>query len=118
MRKDVICLTVFALLFSAHTAFAGVVTGSVKFTGTKPELEQIHMDADPVCASLHPEPFYSEEVVVNDNGTLRNVFVYVKEGLEGQTFPVPEAPVTIDQKGCQYHPHVFGIQVGQTLEII
>ena len=38
--------------------------------------------------------------------------------MEGQTFPAPPEPVTIDQLGCQYHPHVFGIQVGQTLQIL
>ena len=26
--------------------------------------------------------------------------------------------MTIDQKGCRYHPHVFGIRVGQPLEIV
>ena len=55
---------------------------------------------------------------MNDNGTLKNVFVYVQEGLEGKTFPTPAAPVTLDQKGCWYAPHVFGIQVGQPLEIV
>jgi len=76
------------------------------------------MAADPTCASLHSEPVFAETVIANSNGTLKNVFVYVKEGLEGKTFPAPTTPVTIDQKGCQYHPHVFGIQVGQPLEII
>jgi plastocyanin len=46
------------------------------------------------------------------------VFVYVKEGLEGRTFPVPAEPVVLDQAGCRYSPHVFGIMVGQTLEIV
>lgn len=104
-------------IFSPH-AFASDVTGSVKFSGTAPEREPISMAADPTCSAAHPDPVLSENVVVNDNGTLRNVFVYVKEGLEGKTFPVPTAPVTMDQKGCQYNPHVFGIQVGQPLEII
>ena len=75
------------------------------------------MDADPICASLHVEPVYAETVVVNDNGTLRNVFVYVKSGLEERTFSVPGEPAGIDQKGCHYEPHVLGIQTGQELEI-
>ena len=76
------------------------------------------MSADPVCAGLHSEPVYQETVVANSNGTLKNVFVYVKEGLEGKTFPVPTEPAVIDQKGCHYDPHVFGIQVGQPLQIV
>ena len=56
-------------------------------------------------------------MVVNDNGTLKNVFVYVKEGVEG-SFAAPSTPVVMDQVGCWYRPHVFGIQVGQGLEIV
>lgn len=116
MRKFLLVCAVF--LFLSKGLFAGSITGKVNFTGTAPQGEQISMSADPVCASLHSEPVFAETVIVNDNGTLRNVFVYVKEGLEGKTFPAPTEAVTIDQKGCQYHPHVFGIQVGQPLEIV
>src|SRR6266568_1898821 len=59
-----------------------------------------------------------ETVVVNANGTLANVFVYVKSGLlASYTAPAPAGPMTLDQDGCRYHPHVLGIQVGQTLAI-
>jgi plastocyanin len=67
---------------------------------------------------LHSEPLFSDKVVVNDNGTLKNVFVYVKEGLGDQTFAPPAEPVVFDQEGCHYEPHVFGIQVGQTLKVL
>jgi hypothetical protein len=57
-------------------------------------------------------------VVVNANGTLANVFVYVKSGLPASyKAPAPAGPVTLDQDGCRYHPHVLGIMVGQTLAI-
>ena len=106
------------ILYSTNL-FAGSVTGKVNFSGTPPTPEKLSMSADPTCASLHTDPVYDDSVVVNTDGTLRNVFVYVKEGLEGQTLPAPPSTsVTIDQKGCQYFPHVFGIQVGQTLEIL
>jgi plastocyanin len=32
--------------------------------------------------------------------------------------PVPTTPVRINQSGCRYEPHVFGIRVGQSLEIV
>jgi len=93
------------------------VNGSVKFTGTAPAPEKVRMDADPVCKQQHTTPVLSEEVVVNGNGTLKHVFVYVKEGVAGD-FPAPAAPVVLDQHGCWYTPHVFGIQVNQPLEIV
>ncbi len=116
MKKLMIVATTF-LIYSS-SLYAGTVTGKVSFTGTAPQMEPISMDADPVCSSLHNTSVLAETVIVNDNKTLKNVFVYVKEGLEGKTFPTPSTPVTIDQKGCQYSPHVFGIQAGQTLEIV
>ena len=43
--------------------------------------------------------------------------MYVKDGLGDRTFDVPKDAVTIDQKGCQYHPHVLGVMTGQNIEI-
>ena len=57
-------------------------------------------------------------ITVNPDSTLKDVFVYVKQGLEGKSFPAPATPVRLDQAGCRYHPHIFGIQVGQPLEIV
>jgi plastocyanin len=76
------------------------------------------MSGDPACVEAHGGKAYDESVVVNPNGTLANVFIYVKSGLEGKTFQVPDALVTIDQKGCWFHPRVLGIQVGQKLSVI
>lgn len=95
---------------------AAEVTGVAKFSGEAPAQKKIKMGADPVCQQQHAEAVYEERVVVNDNGTLRNVFVYVKEGVSGQ-HAVPTSPVTLDQAGCQYKPHVAGIQAGQALQI-
>ncbi|MGH7889123.1 MAG: hypothetical protein ACRENF_01065, partial [Thermodesulfobacteriota bacterium] len=99
-------------------AWAGNISGKAAFTGTAPEPQKISMDADPACAALHKETVYTEDVLANSNGTLRNVFVYVKEGVEGKSFPAPAQSVVLDQKGCHYTPHVFGVQAGQSLEIV
>ena len=95
----------------------GSVAGKVTFNGTKPKLKPIAMDSDPVCAAKHSGPVTPEVIVPNSNGTLRNVFVYVKTGLEGKTFPVPAEPVTIDQDGCLYKPRVLGMMAKQPLRI-
>ncbi len=57
-----------------------------------------------------------ESVVTNENGTFRNVFVYVANAPAGD-YPVPAESVLLDQVGCVYVPHVLGIRVGQTLEV-
>src|SRR5216117_1004378 len=95
------------------------ITGKVKFTGTKPAMPKIDMSEEPKCkAKYTAAPPTEETVVVNPNGTLANVFVYVKSGLpESYKAPAPAGGVTLDQDGCRYHPHVLGIMVGQNLEI-
>ncbi len=98
-------------------ATAATISGKVTFTGTAPANEPIAMDAEPTCADQYPNGAFTETVLVNDNGTLQNVFVYVKSGLENYKFDPPSEGVVLDQKGCRYHPHVFGIQVGQDLII-
>jgi len=93
------------------------VGGKVTFEGAPPKNAPIKMDADPVCKSLHKEPVFAEEVLA-ETGSLQNVFVYVKEGLEKYTFTPPAEPATIDQKGCHYTPHVGGMMVKQKLVVI
>ncbi len=94
------------------------ITGKVKFTGTKPANPRIDMSEEPECKAKYQTPPTAEAVVVNANGTLANAFVYVKAGLPaGAKYQAPATPVVIDQDGCRYKPHVFGLVVGQTLEI-
>jgi plastocyanin len=98
-------------------ATAATITGKIMFSGTKPTMPRIRMDAVPVCTEANSAPVYSEEVVVNDNGTLRDVFVYVKEGLGDRTFPVPAESAKLEQLGCNYKPHVLGLMAGQKIEV-
>ncbi len=100
-------------------ATVATITGKVLFQGAKPKLKSIMMDQDPVCVQKHSaSPAHVEDGEVNSNGTLPNVFVYVKEGAEKYTFATPTEQVVLDQNGCMYKPHVLGIQVGQDLHII
>jgi hypothetical protein len=98
------------------SADAATVTGTIKLAAAAPAMPNIPMGADPYCQSQHPTPAKDEEVVVGPAGELANVFVYIKNPPAGN-FPPPSTPVTLDQKGCQYHPHVGGVMVGQPLEI-
>ncbi len=59
-----------------------------------------------------------EEALVNDNGTLRNTFVWIKSGLPDRQWPVPTTSVKLEQSGCMYKPHVIGVMTGQGIEII
>jgi plastocyanin len=97
----------------AASADAATISGLVKFEGAAPRPANLQMSADPYCQSQHSTPAPDEEVVVGPGGELANVLVYVKD----VTAPATKTPATLDQKGCQYHPHVSAVQVGQPLQI-
>jgi plastocyanin len=102
-----------------RSAVAGsTVSGKVKFVGKAPANPAIDMGEEPKCKAKYTTTPHEEIVEANKNGTLGNVFVYVKTGLPADAkYPVPSTAVVIDQNGCTYHPRVFGIMVGQKLEI-
>lgn len=114
--KQVSTLALLVFVVTAY-AMAGDVSGKVSFDGAAPKAARVNMNADPICMKAHKDPVFSQEVVVNKNGTLKNVLVYVKEGLGGKKFDPPATKVTFDQNGCQYSPHVLGIQAGQELVV-
>jgi plastocyanin len=116
--KVAVLLGVFSVSAVVSQGTAGTLSGKISFEGTQPQQESIKMDADPICKMQHSADVYAEKLVVNSNGTLKNVLVYVKEGLGDQKYDVPAEPAILDQKGCQYFPHVFGMRVGQTLKIV
>lgn len=126
IRVQVVRVTVagLAAMVLAGAALAqdnGVIKGSVKFEGTPPKMKKIKMDTETTCKAHHEkggQPPRDESVIVNANSTLKNVAVYVKSGLTKTDYPTPTEAVTLDQRGCQYIPHVFAVQVDQPVKIM
>src|SRR5947207_15335612 len=94
-------------------ATAASISGTVNRDGEAPKAAKIDMSQDPACKGTN-----TAENVVASGGHLANVFVYVKEGLGNRTFDVPKEPITLDQSGCKYHPHVMGVVANQTIKIV
>jgi len=109
--RNLLALAVLATLALSASTFAGTITGTVKFEGTLPKLPTLKMNADPGCAKKHSSPVMSELLVVGDGNTMANIFVRVTE-VSG-SHKAPGEPSVMDQKGCQYSPHVMGVMVGQ-----
>ena len=96
---------------------AASLHGTIHFQGKAPAPVEIDMGMDPGCTIAVKQPNYSQQFVVS-NGSLGNVYVYVKQGLEGKSFATPSDPVILDQKGCRYEPHVIALMAGQTLRVL
>jgi hypothetical protein len=102
---------------AAGATGAASVTGKIVFDGAAPAVDKFKMSADAFCAKSHPGDVAREDIAIAADKGLANVFVYVKTGISG-TYPPPATAAVIDQKGCTYHPHVFGVVTGQNIEIL
>ena len=107
------------LAYPAVAVAASTITGTITFDGKPPTLKPMAMDADPGCAKKHSKPVPDQRLTLGGGNTMASVLVWVSKGLPtGKTYPAPKNPVTLDQQGCIYVPHVQGIMVGQTYRIL
>jgi hypothetical protein len=102
------------------SAAPGTIKGTITFAGAAPARDPISMTADSSCNNPDAK---SEEYVINGD-KVQNVFVYVKDGtfadgkkVNAFSYPPKTTDTVLDQHGCTYHPHILGMQAGQTLSI-
>lgn len=107
---------------TAYSGPTGTISGVISFNGAPPAPKKIDTSADPVCGQANPN-LTTEDTVVTD-GKLANVFVYVKEGtveagkkIGDYAWTTPTTAAQLDQKGCQYSPHVMGMMVNQKISV-
>ncbi len=99
-------------------ATAAGVTVTVNFQGAAPVPVMMRLDGDKRCvAEIGADQRADESILLGTGSALQNVFVYVKDGLDGRAFPIPTEPVVLDQDQCRYTPRVLGVRVGQPLTI-
>jgi len=100
---------------AAAAAGSASVSGKISFEGTAPAAEKVKLSADPKCQAMHAGGLEKQSIVVKDGG-LADVLVYVKSGASG-SYTAPAEPALMDQKGCNYEPHVLAVQAGQPIKI-
>jgi plastocyanin len=93
----------------------GGVSGRVLFKGTPPPRRAISMSGEAACRKPGGET-YTEELIVNGDGTLRNVYIRVSSGLGDRVFAPPAVPGVVDQQGCTFTPHLLAVQTDQVIE--
>ena len=116
--KTRIWISALAISAGVSTAAMAQVGGVVKLDGKAPDMAKIDMSAVGPCAEQHKDPVLEEKVVVGADNGLANVVVSVKKE-EGMDLPgeISKTPAVIDQKGCQYTPHVIAIAIGQSVMV-
>jgi hypothetical protein len=84
----------------------GVVTGTVKFAGTPPKLEALHVNKNrEVCG----ETKESEALVVGPGGGVRGSVILIEGVTSGRK---PEGDLVIDNHRCAFVPHVGALMGG------
>jgi plastocyanin len=104
--------------FHADPATAGSISGTVHFSGPRPAPVAIDMSSDPACVTANKGKVYDDALVLGKSGQLANAVIYIKRGLEGKAFAPPSEAVTMDQRGCWFHPRVLAVETRQEVDIV
>ena|SRR5579871_5271520 len=125
MKSSKLLMAATAALFVAAVSYgadSASISGKITFDGTPPKPKKIKNleGTDPKCAEMHADaPLMTEDLLVGDSGGIKDVFVYIKSGLDpSKTYDHPTTPVVLHQQGCHYVPHVFGMMAKQPLKIV
>lgn len=91
----------------------GSISGEVKYAGTPPAPKKLEVTKDTdVCG----KDKVSQELVVGGNKGIKNAVVFIAGISKGKKLEAKEA--VLDQKGCEYHPHVEIVAAGAPLKIL
>ncbi len=117
IRSIKIVALVAAISFCAQPAFSEntSIRGQVVWDDDPLRPRKVRMDRE--CLELRDgQPPKRETVVINANGTVKNVLLYIENPPSGQ-FPVPKDPVNVRIKGCWPDQHVIAVRTGQTVTV-
>jgi len=102
-----------APLPAATPAGTGKVSGKVTLTGLPPKLAPLPVTRDlKICGSSKPD----EALEVGQGGGVKNAVLWIAEG--PKPAKVEKLKVTLDQKQCEFTPHVVAMPAGATLEVV
>jgi Carboxypeptidase regulatory-like domain len=92
----------------AAVADGGTIKGKVIFKGTVPMKTVLPTKDKETCGGPRKDPL----VIVGAGGEVKDVVVQLKEVKSGKAWTAPAKPAAIDNKGCDFHPHVQVIAGG------
>src|SRR5688572_1519573 len=85
-------------------AEGGSITGAITVSGSIPKLPVRQLNKDPkVCGTAARD---SQQLITSRTGGLKNAVVMVEGVRRGKAVPSPSLDHHIDQKECEYVPHV------------
>src|SRR5882724_4515014 len=91
----------------------GSIAGEVKLQGTAPAPKALEVTKDKEVCGTHE--IKNEDLLVSSSGGIENAVVSITTISKGK--PMAPADAVLDQKGCQYIPHVLLFPAGTTVKI-
>jgi len=92
----------------------GTVAGAVRYVGSPPSRATLEVTRDTaVCGATAK---LATDLVVGPSGGLQYAVVSLRGIAAGK--PFDPAPPTLDQRGCEYAPHVVVVPAGRELTIL
>lgn len=94
------------------------VSGVVVFEGKAPRPRPINTRSDDdYCEDMYADtPLYADGAAIGPKGEFADIFVWI-DNPPARDYAPPDSPVLLNQEGCRYTTHVFGMMVGQTLMV-
>ncbi len=100
---------------SVAVSNGGTIVGAVKFQGKAPERKKVTVTRNKeVCGK---EAKFSESLIVGSSGGVQNAVLYLTGIKKGKKFEAASV-FQIDQRGCQFHPHVLIVPAGKSFDLI
>ncbi len=93
----------------------GIISGTVKLDGPIPTPKKLKVDVDQKVCGVEKA---SEELIVSKENGIKNVVVSIANIEKGKPLEIPKTHPEMDQKGCQFSPHVMIIPEGTTLDVL
>jgi len=96
----------------------GTISGSIKWSGPRPHLARFPISKDQqVCDPNSEKTLDLDRLIIGPDGGVANAVVYLKEISAGKDFDLPLARRFLDQKHCQYEPHILLVPANATLNM-
>lgn len=91
----------------------GTLLGTIALEGAAPAPVKVEVTKDPeVCGKDKTAP----NLIIGTGNGIANAVVVVKAEKGKKLTPPPANPV-LDQKGCEFHPHVLAFPAGSTVDV-
>lgn len=96
----------------------GTIKGTVKWQGAVPHLMASEINKDTqVCDPEGKKRRDLERLLVSPEGGVANTVVYLKDVSHGKPMDLPQARRFLNQKNCQYEPHILLVPVEGVLTV-